>query len=126
MQALQRHGKQIGFDFLLDKATITMAGIEGPGQEIVNGKAADGSALYSTKNLQNRMHPTMFNEGLDYMNDQMIGFLKQTVDQLAEDGSAAPIDLFRWTVHAVAIASTDAVYGPENPYRSPEVEKAFL
>lgn len=35
------------------------------------------------------------------------------------------VDLWDWIRHEVSVATTDAVYGPANPYRDPKFEAAF-
>ena len=60
---------------------------------------------------------------LDRMNKSMVESLSSRVeDLLAQPG---PVGLFEWTRRCITLASTDATYGPKNPFKDPEVEKAF-
>lgn len=69
------------------------------------------------------MHPALLGSGLDVMNRNMIKNLAVSIDELEQDHTS--IDLHFWCRHAVTVASTDAVYGPLNPYKDPAVERAF-
>jgi hypothetical protein len=56
--------------------------------------------------------------------DQMVGVMLQTASEALKD--ITEVDLFDWTRRTVCLASTDAVYGPENPFRDdPTLEPTF-
>ena len=63
-------------------------------------------------------------DSLRSMSETMTQSLERLFSGLnCEEGEI--MDLYRWTRHAVTIASTDAVYGPSNPFRDPLVEDGF-
>ena len=41
------------------------------------------------------------------------------------DQNEVTLDLYSWVHHTITLASTDAVYGPANPFQDPKVEKGF-
>ncbi|KAL8746543.1 MAG: hypothetical protein Q9190_001461 [Brigantiaea leucoxantha] len=45
--------------------------------------------------------------------------------RLESDAKRTRIDLWNWVQHTICIITTDSVYGPQNPYRDPQVENAF-
>ena len=70
------------------------------------------------------MHPVLLGSGLDRMNSTTIKNLQISIDKL-ESRHDVSFDLHTWCRHAIVVASTDAVYGSLNPYKSEEIEKAF-
>jgi hypothetical protein len=69
------------------------------------------------------MLPSLAGDGLDKMNHAMITYVKTSVDGLAN--KIKPMDLHMWCRHAITVASTDAVYGPQNPFKNPQTEQDF-
>jgi hypothetical protein len=119
--AVQRNSKALTFEFFLT-AAAKAAGIDAQGMEQLDGDT-DASG-YSVHNKSVQAIPnTLLGEGLNEMNSRMIGYMKVSIDELHEQ--RGPLALRSWVQHAITIASTDAMYGPRNPYREPEVEKAF-
>lgn len=53
----------------------------------------------------------------------MIKNLNFSIDALQSERNS--IDLYFWCRHAIAVASTDALYGPLNPYKDPAIESAL-
>ena len=79
--------------------------------------------------LQSETHSGMHialapGEALDRMNQPMLDVVAASLNSLGAD-SKVTIDLAAWTRHAITLASTDAVYGPTNPFKDPEVEDGF-
>jgi hypothetical protein len=70
------------------------------------------------------MHPALLGPGLDIANKNMVNNLVKSVDELAST-KGKTFDLYAWVKHSIAIASTDAVWGPKNPIRDPANEAAF-
>ncbi|KAI0400159.1 cytochrome P450 [Xylaria palmicola] len=62
--------------------------------------------------------------GLDAMNRRSIQVLSKSLNILAEKGGAT-IDMFTWIRHELLLATTEAVYGPKNPFRDPAMEEAW-
>jgi len=46
------------------------------------------------------------------------------MDEMQRKGKMV-VDLVAWIQHEITIATTEAVYGPGNLYRDPEVESGF-
>jgi hypothetical protein len=69
------------------------------------------------------IHPTLLGEGLNGMNRRMIRYLKEAFTRFPTQNE--PVDIYSWIRNAITVATTDAVYGPRNPYKNPEVEQGF-
>ncbi|CAD0112960.1 unnamed protein product [Aureobasidium uvarum] len=70
------------------------------------------------------MHPALLGPGLDIANRAMINNLVESVNELDSLNNKS-FDLYAWAKHAITIASTDAVWGEQNPLKDPEIETAF-
>lgn len=67
---------------------------------------------------------------LDQMNETMLRTFLPFVDELAQPSSfgadGVEIDLFKWIRRKFSMASTEAIYGPGNPFKKqPELENCF-
>ncbi len=99
-----------------------MAGISGDGLKLLEETESGGGGI--NNKVIHAMHPALLGPGLDKMNETMIKNLKVSIDEL-EVKKVVTFDLHAWCRHAITVASTDAVYGPQSPYKSKEVEDAF-
>jgi hypothetical protein len=61
--------------------------------------------------------------------NQMVSITTRTAaDNMAIfeiDPASRRVDLWQWVQHEVTVATTEAVYGPTNPYRDKDFEQAF-
>ncbi|KAI0139710.1 cytochrome P450 [Pestalotiopsis sp. NC0098] len=62
--------------------------------------------------------------GLDALNARSIEVISQSLDNWAKKGSTT-VQMFEWVRHELLLASTEGVYGPENPFRDPAMEQAW-
>ncbi|KAI9753259.1 MAG: hypothetical protein M1835_001006 [Candelina submexicana] len=122
VSAVQRSSKIISFDPFLTGAAHRMAGISGSGLKLLEETESGGGGI--NNKVLHSMHPALLGPGLDKMNETMIKNLKVSIDEL-EFKEGITFDLHAWCRHAITVASTDAVYGPQNPYKSKEVEDAL-
>lgn len=61
---------------------------------------------------------------LDALNREAIRTFALSMDKLNAGGPRC-VSLFAWIRSEVLLGTTDAVYGPHNPFRDPEIEKAW-
>ncbi|KAG8165573.1 hypothetical protein KVR01_004125 [Diaporthe batatas] len=61
---------------------------------------------------------------LDAMNRRAIQVIAESLDAWAQK-KTTEIQLWQWVRHELLMASTEGVYGPKNPFRDPEMEKAW-
>ena len=122
VSAVQCNHKTISFDPFFTTAANRLAGIHGKGLKLIQETENGGGEVHSK--VVHSMHPTLLGPGLDAMNKTMIHNLQISIDKL-ESQHEVSLDLHNWCKHAIAVASTDAVYGPLNPYKSDQIEDAF-
>ncbi|RAK95226.1 cytochrome P450 [Aspergillus ibericus CBS 121593] len=120
VQAVQRNRKSLSFDPFVSMTLERMAGIRGPVLEQFREKESGGQGL--GHDVVHAMQPTLSGRGLDVMNERMAQMLRPRLDELVR---LPTIDLFDWCRRVITAASTDASYGPLNPYQDPRVEDAF-
>lgn len=71
-------------------------------------------------------------ETLDQMNRRAVEVMAETMDHLRYGntggraiGEGTVVDFWAWTHHEILMATTEAVYGPGNPYREKNIEEAW-
>ncbi|KAL3259266.1 hypothetical protein ABHI18_005361 [Aspergillus niger] len=120
LQSIQRNKKSLSFDPFLSMAAERMVGIRGPTLELMREKQSGGQGLKQA--VIHAMQPTLIGASLDRMNERMARLLRPLVDDLA---STSTVDLYGWCRHAITVASTNASYGPLNPYQDAKIEESF-
>lgn len=121
LQAVQRHAKTLTFDPLLNGFASRIAGIRSETLKLMDEPRYDGLSLNQV--VIHAMQPTLIGESLDRMNERMARLLRPLIDELAYRET---VDLYEWCFSTLMAASTDASYGPLNPYKDSKVQKAFL
>ncbi|KAJ5623151.1 hypothetical protein N7490_011756 [Penicillium lividum] len=121
MQAAQRHNKTLKLDPLVTRGLRKVAGIKNEKTLHLPREKESGSGGLIQK-IMHDMAPTLMGKSLDKMNLCMTRLLLPYVDRL---GESSTIDLYGWCRDAITDASTETLYGPLNPYGSPEVAEAF-
>ncbi|KAL4884084.1 hypothetical protein BJY04DRAFT_215520, partial [Aspergillus karnatakaensis] len=119
LQAVQRNKGTLSFDPFITFTAERAAGIKGRGLELLREKKAGGGGVNQA--INHAMHPTLTGKPLDRMNERMVKFLTPLIDELAK---LDRVDLYAWCTHAITLASTEASYGPLNPYRDRKIEDA--
>lgn len=61
---------------------------------------------------------------LDEMQRQAIEVFKVSLGNLSVSGPRQ-VSMFAWIRHELLLGTTDAVYGPQNPFRNVEIEEAW-
>ncbi|KAL8828148.1 MAG: hypothetical protein Q9191_002754 [Dirinaria sp. TL-2023a] len=65
-------------------------------------------------------------EESEHMVKAMLATMLESVDLLARPEDGRELELFAWLRRTITVASTDAVFGPENPFaKDPTLENAF-
>lgn len=99
-----------------------MAGITGKGLQLLQEKQGGGGGINEA--VIRAMHPALLGPALDVMNASMISGLCPSINALSSN-SDSPLDLHAWCRHSITMASTRAVWGPQNPYESEHLRSAF-
>ncbi|KAJ0413965.1 cytochrome P450 [Aspergillus carlsbadensis] len=121
LQAIQRT-RALTFDPFVTFTTERLAGIRGAALEALRETQAGGGG--GNQALLHAMHPTLTGRPLDRMNERMVRLLSPLVTQLSRREGEV-VDLYGWCQRAITEASTEASYGPLNPYKERSVEEGF-
>lgn len=121
MQAVQRNNRSLSFEPLLDFSVSNIAGAHD--KRILHLMQSPGAGgLGHARRILHVLVPTLTGKSLDMMNSRMVKLMRPFIDELGEKST---FDLYKWGQDAITAASTDATYGPMNPYGDKEVADAF-
>lgn len=70
------------------------------------------------------MNPSLLGQGLDHMNRTMLLKMMPLIDELI-DNSKGPFGLHTWCRDVITDASTEAIWGSMNPFRSKKIADDF-
>ncbi|CAO2657099.1 Nn.00g059020.m01.CDS01 [Neocucurbitaria sp. VM-36] len=121
----QRHYRILDFAPMEAKVGINVMGASPAGKKIlvkdVNGVEDYSYAILFSKAIHPAVSP---GSGLDAMNRKSV---QNVASILAKLSSQAPrtIKLFEWVKKEITLATTDAVYGPNNPFADPKIQDAY-
>lgn len=125
--AVQRNTKTMSFAPLIMDFTARVTRPSKVATDLLldnlNGEDGKPSLM---KDMTKAMHGALaVGADLDRMNESMVDSLSRQIDNLELLAESGPIRLFEWTRHCITLASTEATYGPKNPFKDPAVEQAF-
>lgn len=120
MQAVQRNNKAISFEPLLDFSISNIAGAQD--QKILHLMQSGSGGLGHASKIVHALPSTLTGKSLDAMNLRMVKLMRPFIDEM---GKMSTFDLYGWCQETIMDASTDATYGPLNPYADKEVASAF-
>lgn len=128
IQAIQKQPKTLAFPPIEAKFANTICGVSPEAHKIlitnVNGDEGDwGLSMESYAAMRAALAP---GAGLDKMNRVMIQNIAGSLDDLIPAGSGyVNINLSHWLRDIVTLATTNSVYGPQNPFKDREVQDSF-
>lgn len=126
--SVQRQHKSLAFPPIEAKFAMTVCQSSQEANDIlnVNVNGEEGDWGYSV-DFYKSLHPALApGQGLDSMNRLMIRNIAISIDSLnPTQETGTKIKLARWLRHHITLATTNAVYGPMNPFQDPEIEEAF-
>lgn len=123
VSAVQRQYRSLSFAAIEAHAAAFICSISKPGTAIVQqGLMEDDS--YTGK-FASSIHPALTpGPNLDAMNRSAAETIASSLDKFQTSGSKN-VTLYEWVRDEIVMATSDAVYGPHNPLRDPEVLKAW-
>ncbi|KAM5455773.1 putative cholesterol 7alpha-monooxygenase [Microsporum audouinii] len=121
VSAVRRSHRTLSFDPLVTRTAECVGGISGCGLDRIREKASQGQGLGHHTVVA--LRPTLLGKGLDQMNEIMVSCLQSSVQELRPHRGR--VDLYGWCRLAMTIASTEAVYGPLNPYSQISAREAY-
>ena len=127
--AVQRYHKTLAFPPIEAKMGKRMSGCSEEADKVimtnVNGDDGDSSmSIESFKVIRSALTP---GEDLDMMNRTMIRNIASSCEKIRPSDVDSPVklNLREWLRHEITMATTNAVYGPMNPYVDRHVEDSF-
>jgi len=127
--AVQRHSKALAFPPIEAKMARRLSAWSDETDQIVmknvSGDEGDwGMSVESYQAMRTALTP---GANLDAMNRVMIPGIAASLDRLQPEKhySSTNIGLMQWLRHELTMATTNAVYGPLNPYLDSKVEDGF-
>ena len=127
VRAVERQPKTISFWYVEAKATSRIGGMskEANKKLLENLQGVHGKESLLLKGLDETHKVMKPGNGIT----PMVSIAAQTaaghMEELETNSSSRRIDLWEWVRHEITVATTEAVYGPTNPYRDTDVEHAF-
>ncbi|GAP85101.1 putative cytochrome p450 oxidoreductase [Rosellinia necatrix] len=112
---VQRQHRIFSFAPVEARAAKTFMGTSKPGLEIINRNMGGDDSF--VPGFLRAVHPALSpGPELDDLNQNAIQVVLKSLDQLATK-SPASVKLYEWVTHQLFFATTDAVFGPQNPLR---------
>ncbi|KAL9121434.1 MAG: hypothetical protein Q9187_002004 [Circinaria calcarea] len=128
ISSIQRHSKTLAFPPIEAKFAMTVCGSSKEANDIlnINVNGDEGDWGYSVE-FYKSLHPALApGVGLNSMNRIMVQNIAASLGRLkGENDKPIKIGLVQWLRHEITMATTNAVYGPMNPFKDPKVEDAF-
>jgi hypothetical protein len=111
---------------MIAKGSIMVSGFSKAGANIINTNTngEDGDWGY-VNTFHDAIQPAVSpGRSLDAMNRTMLGLVASQFDEQARY-QRQNLNLFQWVQHQITLATTNSVYGSENPFRDSAIEEAF-
>ncbi|KAI4203833.1 MAG: hypothetical protein LQ346_001710 [Caloplaca aetnensis] len=128
IQAVQKNAKTLTFHPFVSFMSPRIFGCEKKASDIISdnidGERGNWGLLPDvTRDMQTALMP---GESLNWMTRTMLTKLVEYLDALAVNEDGTEICLYKWVRTAFTVSSTEAAYGPKNPFNhQPELEAAF-
>ncbi|KUI74212.1 5-beta-cholestane-3-alpha,7-alpha-diol 12-alpha-hydroxylase [Cytospora mali] len=121
---LQRQYKTVAFAPIEAQAAATVMGVGPAGNAIIGSdKMFDDDSYLST--FVPSVHPALSpGPGLDAINSAAVRHIVDSLEELSGNGPTV-IEMFSWVRRKMFQATTEAIYGPKNPFRDPALEQAW-
>jgi hypothetical protein len=121
--AIERQSKVIAFSPIEAEATANLLGMRAATNETLRRDPTGDNGHFIT--FHHAVRPALApGPGLDAMNRRSVESLVASLDGRRKARSSV-VSLFDWVQHEMIMATTDAEFGPGNPFREPEFERAW-
>lgn len=123
ISTLQRQWRKISFTPILAGSGTAVLGMSKAGSELLHkDMTSDSNSVVSSIPIMARVLAP--GPSLDSMNRKAVDVMAASMKRLGANGTTT-IKFWEWTHHEILMATTEAVYGPQNPYRDSAVEAAW-
>lgn len=122
---VQRHPKSLSFPWVEAIFGARLAGLSKTGTALMmsNVQGENGEHGLFVDGLRFIIKVLKPGIALEEMNREMVRSVSTTIAEFDNGNNDNIVDLWEWVKHIMILAMTDATYGPQNPYRKPELEK---
>lgn len=123
ISSVDRQTKMISFAPIEADATVNLLGMSDKANSTIKHDPTSDTGHFITfhKSFRPALAP---GPGLDSMCRKAVQGLTTSFDDIRQRGPAV-VKLFKWVQHELVLATTDAEFGPGNPFRDPAFEKAW-
>ncbi|KAI0902951.1 hypothetical protein F4823DRAFT_637155 [Ustulina deusta] len=121
VQSIQKQTQSFSFEPVQARLSMKLCGASKDAYKILQRDMHQENGVYGA--IHRVMHRTL-NPG-DLLNKMRMVSAQCVRDSVNNIQPGATIKLDEWVRHHVTLATTDAIYGPYNPFREKEVETAF-
>ena len=116
---VQRHPKSLSFPWVEAIFGVRLAGLSKEGGSLLLGNVQGengehGAFVDGLKSMIKILKPGL---ALEEMNLRMLKSISETMSRLEARRDDDAVDLWAWVKDMMILATTDATYGPGNPYR---------
>ncbi|QSZ32007.1 hypothetical protein DSL72_001576 [Monilinia vaccinii-corymbosi] len=129
MHSLHRQVKTASFWYLEARFTAELGGLSRDASRklVANLEPASEERSLLIDGLKATQQSISPLGGVDDMIRTAADVVKARLDNLAKEvgKNTSTTDLWAWVQHEITVATTESVYGPENPYRDSKVEAGF-
>lgn len=127
VQAIQKHSKALAFPPIAAKFASKVCGVSAEAHQIlmknVNGDEGDwGLSLESYAAMRSAL---LSSPELDKMNRVMVLNIAASLDNLKGSADKVKLNLANWLRTHVTMATTNSIYGPQNPFKDDAVADGF-
>ena len=128
MQSLHRHPKEASFWFMEAHFTARLGNMSKPAADALMENLEPGTPDQHgglVHGLQLLRHALTPQNGLNDLVTGVTAVMNSRLDALHTGPSASPVDLWAWVQHEITVATTEGIYGEDNPYHDRKVENGF-
>ncbi|KAK7957270.1 uncharacterized protein PG986_006492 [Apiospora aurea] len=121
---VQKQIKTIAFAPIEVQAADAVMGVGPAGNAVIGSERMFEHDSYLSTFVPSTQPALSPGPGLDSLNGAAIRQIYNAMKTVAESGPTT-IELFAWVRHEFFMATTEAIYGPKNPFRDPKLEQAW-
>ena len=127
VREVQRHPKSLSFPWVEAIFGTRLAGLSDKGSKLLlsNVQGENGEHGMFVDGLKSLIKILKPGPALDELNATMLKSVSNTLNGVHEKEHDVEMDLWAWVKHLMILATTDATYGPQNPYQNPVLEQAI-
>lgn len=121
---LQRQVRTLSISPIMVRVFSHFMGISGKALEIMGQDPIENHGFVHQITVETSKGLTP-GPNLDELNAKAVQILNRSLEALCAKKTTTVVDLFAWASQEIMLATTNAVYGPKNPFNSSSVRDAY-